>query len=185
MKSSTRLILSVLVVVLLTGGLIGYYEITGETNKTSSVTVGQSSTTNPTLVTGTSVATASDTLFTVSCSITGIGGFGLLVVADSTGAPVGGETVNAVDYLGCGSMPQVVYLNNFTVGQDGWLTPVFPAQATPGGVLNFTVVYQGHAYDFRTSIAFVGSNCVTLQVPSGTVTTKNVMNGYGSACYQG
>ncbi len=195
MKISGQLLLSGLVIVaLLAGILLGYYEMTGgmkvssssssffSTNATSSepsiVTTGS--------VTGTSAATtASDTFFTLSCSITGIGGFSLLVVSDSTGVPVSGETVNAVDRLGCGSMPQVVYLDNFTVGQGGWLTPVFPPQATPGGGLDFTVTYEGRTYNFAANVPPIGFNCVTLHVPSGSVTTQNVMNGYGSYCFQG
>jgi hypothetical protein len=132
-------------------------------------------------VTGTSARSATNTFFT-NCSITGIGGFELLVASDSTGAPVSGESVNAVDRLGCGSAQQVVYLDNFTVGRGGWLTPIFPEQATPGGQLNFTVAYQGRTYNFASSVPPIGTACVTLHVPSGRVTTTTVMNGNGSYC---
>jgi hypothetical protein len=136
--------------------------------------------TTQTFVTGTSVATSSDT-YLIQCSITGIGGFQLRVVSDSTGAPVSGETINAVDRLGCNvgqtSQIQVVYLNNFSQGQGGWLTPVFPSQATPGGRLNFTVSYQGGTYDFSALVPPVGTTCVTLHVPSGSLNTTTTMSG--------
>jgi hypothetical protein len=163
--------LAALVAALLAGGLLGYYEVTTGAARSQAPTTGS--------VTGTSV-TASDTFF--SCSITGIGGFELLVASDSTGAPVTGESVNAVDHLGCNSAQQVVYLDDFTAGQGGWLTPVFPNQATPGGQLNFTVSYQGKTYNFSAGVPPIGTACVTLHVPSGSVTTKTVMNGSGSFC---
>jgi hypothetical protein len=135
-------------------------------------------------VTGTSVDSASDIFFTKTCVITGIGGFALRVVSDSTGVPVAGEGINAVGHLGCGSIPQIVYLNNFTVEQGGWLTPVFPKQATPGGELSFTVSFQGRTYDFSAGVAPVGSACVTLHVPSGKVSYVSAMNGQGFYCWQ-
>ena len=143
---------------------------------------------NPGFVTGTSVDTSSDTFLT-QCTVSGAGGFALLIVSDSTGAPVSGETVNAVDTLGCDitgqpAEAQVVYLDNFSVGQGGWLTPVFPDQAQAGGELNFTVSYQGGTYHFSAEVLPVGSSCVTLHVPSGNVTTMTVMNGEGSYCWQ-
>ncbi|MDA4119700.1 MAG: hypothetical protein OK436_03840, partial [Thaumarchaeota archaeon] len=128
-------------------------------------------------VTGTSVNSSSNTYFSSTCVISGVGGFSLRIVSDSTGSPVSGETVNAIDRLGCGSTTQVVYLDNFSAGTGGWLTPVFPNQATPAGQLNFTVAYQGKTYNFTTSIAPIGSACVTLDVPSGNVTTTITMNG--------
>ena len=170
MTSNTRVILLALVLVLLAAGFVGYYEETKGTSHRA-LTTGS--------VTGTEVS-ASDTFF--SCSITGIGGFELLVASDSTGAPVSGESINAVDHLGCDSAQQVVYLDNFTAGQGGWLTPVFPSQATPGGQLNFTVSYQGKTYNFSDEVPPIGTSCVTLHVPSGSVTTKTVMNGSGSYC---
>ena len=132
-------------------------------------------------VTGTSVNTTSDTFLT-QCSVTGVGGFQFRVISDSTGAAVSGEAINATDRLGCdivGQAPetQVVYLDNFSVGQGGWLTPVFPYQATPGGGLNFTVSYQGGTYNFSAVVPPIGTSCVTLRVPSGSVTTTTVSNG--------
>jgi hypothetical protein len=125
---------------------------------------------------------SSDTYFTSSCSITGIGGLELQVVSDSTGYAVAGAAVSAVDMLGCGGENQIVYVDNFTASTGGWLTPVFPSQAVPGGVLSFSVVYQGKTYTFTSEIVPVGTNCVTLHVPSGSVTTSTVMNGNGSYC---
>ena len=132
-------------------------------------------------VTGTNVRTSSNTYLT-QCSVTGVGGFQFRVISDSTGASVSGETINATDRLGChivGQAPetQVVYLDNFSVGQGGWLTPVFPYQATPGGGLNFTVSYQGGTYNFSAGVPPIGTSCVTLHVPSGSVTTTTVSNG--------
>src|ERR1700693_1844359 len=98
--------------------------------------------------TGTSANSSSNIFFTTSCVITGVGDFALRVVSDSTGTPVRGESIHAVDRLGCGSMPQIVYLNDFTTEQGGWLTPIWPGQATPAGALNFTIIYQGRTYNF-------------------------------------
>jgi len=123
-----------------------------------------------------------DTFFTISCSVSGVGGVGLRVVSDSTGASMTGEKINAIDRLGCNDETQVVYLQNFSVGQGGWLTPVFPSQATPAGGLDFTVLYGQKTYIFNSPIPPVGSNCVTLHVPSGNVTSTTVMNGNGSYC---
>ena len=95
-----------------------------------------------------------------------------------------GESINAVGRLGCCSIPQVVYLNNFTVEQGGWLTPVFPKHATPGGELNFTVAFQGRRYDFSAGVAPIGSACVTLHVPSGKITYASATNGEDSFCWQ-
>ena len=122
--------------------------------------------------------------FLTSCIVTGVGGFSLRVVSDSTNASVSGETINAVDRLGCDNEMQVVHLNDFSAGQGGWLTPVFPSQATPGGGLSITVTYQGRTYDFSAGVPPVGSSCVTLHVPSGNVTTTTAMNGQGSYCWQ-
>ena len=174
MTRNTQVFLAALVAALLAGGLAGYYQVTTGTAATGRAPAKGS-------VTGTS-ASASDTFFATSCSITGVGGFELLVVSDSSGAPVGGEVINAVDNLGCDSDQQVVYLDDFTVGQGGWLTPVFPSQATPGGQLNFTVSYQGKTYNFSEDVPPVGTSCVTLHVPSGSVSTRTVMNGSGSYC---
>ena len=207
MIGSKRVLLGAFVVILLVVALLGYEVTLGRATATSTnttplgstspappssaVSTGSETTTSNTSavtyaesVTGTSVDSASDVFFSASCVITGVGDFALLIVSDTTGAPVTGESVNAVNHLGCGSMPQVVYLNNFTVEQGGWLTPVFPSQATPAGGLNFTVIYQGRTYHFSYAVSFLGSECVTLHVPSGSVTTKQVMNGEGSYCWQ-
>jgi hypothetical protein len=133
-------------------------------------------------VSGTSVD-SSDTYLT-SCSISGAGALQLRVVSELTGGPVSGEMINAVDILGCNEETQVVYLDNFTVGPDGWLTPVFPDQAAPAGKLSFTVTYEGETYNFSTVIPPMGTSCVTLQVPSGNVTSSAVANGEGSYCWQ-
>ena len=130
--------------------------------------------------------TTSDTFLT-SCSVTGVGGFEARVVSDSTGTSVSGETISAVDRLGCDivgqpAQTQVVYLNKFSLGQGGWLTPIFPSQAEAGGELDFTVIYQGRTYAFTSDVPPVGTNCVTLHVPSGNVTMMNVMNGNCSYC---
>jgi len=162
---------------LLVVAFVGYYEVT---RTSTSLSTG--------FVTGTSFSAASDTFLT-QCSVTGVGGFELRVVSDSTGAPVSGETINAVDKLVCvpvitqeGAETQVVHLDNFSAGQGGWLTPVFPAQATPGGELNFTVSYKGSTYNFTAAVPPIGTACLTLHVPSGSVTTSTVMNGNGSYC---
>ncbi len=162
-------------------------------NSSTTVVSSTSSTTASTVsallsVTGTSVATESDTYLT-SCSVTGVGGLQLQVVSDSTGEPVSGEVINAVDRLGCDIVgqsgeTQVVYLDNFTIGQGGWLTPVFPNQATPGGELTFTVGYQGETFNFSVTVPPIGTSCITLHVPSGNITTATVMNGQGSYCWQ-
>jgi len=148
----------------------------------TTVLIGTTSLATPqTFVTGTSVTTSNT--YITQCSVTGIGGFQLRVASDSTGAPVSGETINAVDRLGCdvgqASQTQVVYLNNFSQGQGGWLTPVFPSQAPMhGGQLNFTVSYQGGTYNFSSLVPPVGTTCVTLHVPSGSLTTTTEMSGF-------
>ena len=127
----------------------------------------------------------------LQCSITGVGGFEFRVVSDSTGTPVSGENIKAVDRLGCNGQNQVVYLDsfsrpvyvtNFTESDGGWLVPDFPSQATVGGGLSFTITYQGATYAFNSEYPPIGTNCVTLHVPSGTVTSTAVMNGNGSYC---
>jgi hypothetical protein len=131
-------------------------------------------------VTGTSVNSSSDTYLT-QCSVTGIGGFQLRILSDSSGDPVTGETINAVDRLGCDVVgqageTQVVYIDNFSVGQGGWLTPVFPSQAEPGGQLDIAVTYQGQTYSLSPVVPPIGTKCVTLLVPSGfeqSVTTMS------------
>jgi hypothetical protein len=141
----------------------------------------------PTTSGDTSSVTESNTYVT-SCIITGVGGFEFKVVSDSTGAPISGETIKAVDRLGCGgSLPeeqQVVYIDNFSESQGGggWLVPDFPSQATPAGQLSFTISYQGGTYNFTTYIPPVGTNCATFHIPSGNMTISTVMNGNGSYC---
>ena len=129
--------------------------------------------------------------YLTSCTITGVGGFEFRVVSDSTGTPVSGESIKAVDRLGCNGESQVVYLDefsppvyvtNFTESDGGWLVPDFPGQATPAGQLSFTITYQGGTYNFTAYIPPMGTNCVTLHVPSGNVTSTSVMNGSGSYC---
>ena len=137
--------------------------------------------TSSALVTGSSVD-SSDTYLT-SCSISGAGQLQLRVVSDSTGAPVSGETINAVDTLGCNAETQVVYLDNFTVEEGGWLIPIFPNQAAAAGKLTFTLAYQGGDYGFSTVIPPMGISCVTLQVPSGNVTSTTTGPG-GAPCWQ-
>ena len=126
----------------------------------------------------------------VSCTISA-GGFEFRIVSDSSGAPVNGETIKAVDRLGCNGQNQVVYLDsfsppsyccNFTETNHGWLVPDFPAQATWGGDMSFTITFQGKTYDFSAAIPPVGTNCATFQVPSGTMNSTTVMNGSGSYC---
>jgi len=176
MEDGTQVVLAFVVAILLGAGLFAYYEYSFGESSQGPIP--------PKSVTGTSVDSASDVFFTKTCVITGIGGFALRVASDVPGVTVTGESINAVGHLGCGSIPQVVYLDNFTVEQGGWLTPVIPKQATPGGELNFTVAYQGKTYNFSAGVAPTGSSCVTLQVPSGRVTTTSVMNGQGSYCWQ-
>jgi len=127
----------------------------------------------------------------LQCSITGVGGFEFRVLSDSTGTPVSGESIKAIDRLGCNEQNQVVYLDkfsppvygtNFTESDGGWLVPDFPSQATVGGGLSFTITYQGATYTFNSGYPPVGTNCVTLRVPSGNVTRNTVMNGNGSYC---
>jgi hypothetical protein len=156
MARNQRIFIGVLIVVLVAAAFFGYYETT------SSV--------------------AGDTL--AQCVITGVGGFQLRIVSDSTGAPVSGAKISAVNNLGCDGETQVVHLNSFSTGQAGWLAPVFPSQATPAGELNFTVMYQGGTYRSSSFVAYAGYSCVTLHVPSGNVTTTTEMNGAGSYCWQ-
>jgi hypothetical protein len=157
MRSSVRVLLVMFIAIMIAAAFAGYYE--------------------------TGSGTWGDT-FLNQCVVTGVGGFGLRVVSDSTGAQVSGETISAVNRLGCSGETQVVYLHSFSAGQGGWLTPDYPSQATPGGNLNFTVTYQGRTYDFSTGVPPIGSMCVTLHVPSGNVTSTVVGNGLGSYCWQ-
>jgi hypothetical protein len=90
--------------------------------------------------------------------------------------------VNAVDTLGCDIVEQppetqIVHIDKFSVGQGGWLTPIFPNLAEPGGQLSFTVVYLGSTYQFTETVPPIGTVCATLDVPSGNVTHTTTMNG--------
>ena len=120
--------------------------------------------------------------YLTSCSITGVGGFEFRVVSDSTGAPISGETIRAIDRVGACGQNQVVYLDNFSESQGGggWLVPDFPSQATPAGQLSFAISYQGGTYSFTTYVPPIGTNCVTFRIPSGNMTT--VTNRNGSYC---
>jgi len=106
-----------------------------------------------------------------------LGGFAFRLVSDSTGAPVNADSVNMVDRLGCNYENQAVYLDNFSYLGVGWFTPVFPSQATLGGGLNITATYEGKTYNFSGYYAPVGTDCVTLRVPSGNVNSTFVANG--------
>jgi len=172
-------IASLLIVTVLLGAGIGF--LVGTVNEHTITSV--STTTASSYITKTSLATQSNTYVT-SCIITGVGGFEFRVVSDSTGVPVTGETITAVDRLGCGSLPQVVYLDNFSESQGGggWLVPDFPSQATPAGGLSFTITYLGGTYTFTAYVPPVGTHCATLYVPSGNVTITFVANGSGSYC---
>ena len=169
-------LLAAFIVALLAAGLFGYYQTRLGTTTSSTSTSSTSNVVSTGSVTGTSVGTASDTFFTDTCTFSSGGQFELMVASDSTGAPVQGESINAVDNEGCSSDEEVIYIDNFTVGKGGWLTPVWPNQAIPLGDLNFTVAYQGGIYNFATYVAGIGTACVTLHVPSGNVTSSLAMH---------
>ncbi len=148
-----------------------------------------SSTINPTLTSSLEETTTTNVaftnmFFTSSCSISGIGGFEFRLVSDSTGQPVNADSISAVDKLGCNNENQVVYLDNFSYFGDGWFTPMFPSRATVGGGLNIAATYDGKTYNFAGYYQPVGTDCVTLSVPSGNVSSTTVMNGNGSYCSQ-
>jgi len=190
MRANRVVLAAALVLVLLIAGLAAYYEITLAEASSG-------------FVTGTSLSSTNGTSGYGQCYIS-IGGFELRVLSDYTGLPVTGERINAVDTLTItgatsnnGSVAhatvtlsptsteepgQTVYLDNFSAGKGGWLTPIFPPQSCQAGNLNFTVAYQGKSFSFSETIPPIGSECVTLHVPSGSVTTKQVMNGNGSYC---
>jgi hypothetical protein len=186
-RNSTK-ILAVSVAVLVVGGLVTYYEISLYDASTG-------------FVTGSAAGTTTNVY--ASCTITGIGGIELRVLSDIVAFPVNGEKVNAVGKLGCVggtadngighatittssatilTAAQVVHINNFSAGPGGWLTPIFPAGAVPAGQLNFTVAYQGKTYNFSELVPPIGTSCVTLYVPSGSVSSTVVMNNSGSDC---
>ncbi|MDG6906313.1 MAG: hypothetical protein JRN20_11065 [Nitrososphaerota archaeon] len=125
--------------------------------------------------------TAVNTFFASPC-FPSVGGFEFKIVADSGGVPVKADNMSAVDMLGCNGESQIIYLNEFSSMDGGWVTPVFPSQATVGGTLNITVTYEGYTYNFTGDYPPVGTDCVTLHVPSGSVSSSTVMNGSGSYC---
>jgi hypothetical protein len=181
MKGSKRELLPeiyFLVVALLGVSLFGYYELMPGTTTSSASTV-----TSVRSVMGTSESATdvfiNSTILTQCIFGEGQGVMQLLVVSDSTGTPVTGESINAVNNLSCGdNEEQIVYVNNFTVGQGDWLTPVLPGQAVRYGWLNFTVTYQSATYHFPTQYPiFFGKECVTLHVPSGNVSTTTMSAG--------
>jgi hypothetical protein len=167
MSRNERVFLAALVVTLLAVTLLATYEANINPTKTSTLSSAR-------FVTGTSVASESD-IFLTACAPSGPG-FWLRILSDSTGAPVSGETVNAVDKFECSNgqstNSQIVYLDNFSVGEGGWLTPVWPRQAVNWGTLNFTITYEGGTWNFSAEAYNVGLSCVTLHVPSGNVTQK-------------
>src|SRR5450759_4745321 len=154
-------VITVVVIVLVAGPLIGYEFVLGTTGR---------------FVAGTSVDTNSDILAENCNHILGDGALELQVVYDVVGIPVHGESINAVGMLGCefngNAQTQVAYLNNFTIGSFGWLSPVFPSHTVPQGNLNFMVKYLGSTYRFTAAIPPIGVTCVTLRVPSGGVSTR-------------
>ena len=178
-EAGVSVFVGVLVLAIAAVASISYLTLNSGKNTTSTYTD---------TVTGlpTNINTTSDTYLT-NCVVSGIGGFGLSVVSDSTGTPVSGENVTAIDELGCDiegqpAQTQVVRITNFSVGNGGWLTPIFPAQAEAGGRLNLTIAYQGQTYNFVANVPGIGTNCVVLHLPSGNVTSTTVMNGSGSYC---
>jgi len=180
-NSGERLLILAAVAVLVVGSVYDFYAFSsqatasGTTTEIPSATSSSPSNSSSTeYVTGTSV-TETDTLFTASCfppSSAG-GSFELRIESDSNGLPVSGETVNAVNYGSCSnqtfSETQVIYVRTFSVGPGGWLYN----NNYPGG--NFTVVYEGMTYTFSGAAPPIGTNCVTLHVPSGNVTRVFVM----------
>ena len=157
MARRTQWVVFALIVILVAAGYVGYYESTVGTNNTYA-----------------------------NCVISGVGGFEFRVISASTGAPISGATIKAVDTFGCSGESQVIYVGNFSesLGGGGWLVPDFPSLAVPAGQLSFTVAYQGATYSFSGSFPPIGTSCVTLSIPSGNVTTTSVMNGSGSYCSQ-
>ena len=161
-----------MVLVLLVGGLAVFYEVTLAEASSG-------------FVTGTSV----DTHVTkISCFDTGAGAFQLRVVSDYIRFPIHGEKVNA-EYMtptctgfGQSTPLQVIYIDNFSAGKGGWLTPIYPPNVPSPGDLNFTVAYLGKVYNFSDLVPPIGGECMTLHVPSGSVTTKTVTSANGSYC---
>lgn len=165
MRRIARVLVTAAVAALLAVALFAYFAASGPAKTNTGAASGY--------VTGTSVETGEDT-FLASCTEVNAG-FSLRVVSDSTGAPIAGESVNAEQRFGCTANAeqigfQTVYLDNFSVGEGGWLTPVWPAQAFQAGMVNFTIAYQGKPYDFSAAVPLIGWSCITLRVPSGNVT---------------
>jgi hypothetical protein len=162
MARTLLILLTAAVVAILVGGFYAYTSATGPKQ-------GGGSETNT---------------YLTSCVISGVGGFEFRIVSDFAGTTITGDTIMATDRVGCNAENQVVYLNSFSQsrGGGGWLVPNWPSQATQAGQLSFTVSYQGGIYNFTTNIPPVGTNCVTLFVPSGNMNSTTVMNGSGSYC---
>lgn len=74
-----------------------------------------------------------NTYFSVSCSITGVGGSEFRIVSDYTGLPVNANNIVAVNGVECSGENQVVYTNEFSRLGGGWYVPILPNQATMGG----------------------------------------------------
>jgi hypothetical protein len=137
-------------------------------------------------------STYTNTMYTASsninlsdyCPPVSAGGFEFRLVSDSTGTPVNPDSISAVNMLTCNGENQVATINEFSYIGGGWIVPVFPQQAMYGGGLNITVTYQGKTYNFAGAIPPIGTDCVTLIVPSGNVSFITVMNGSGSYCSQ-
>lgn len=179
-NSGERLLIVAAVAVLVGGSAYDFYAfssqpaaITEFSSATSSSTSNSSSTE---YVTGTSV-TETDIFFTTDCPLptTAGGSLELRVVSDSSGLSVSVEYVNEINSDSCSnqtfSETQVVYVRTFTVGPGGWLYN----NAYPGGL--FTVVYEGRIYTFSGAAPPLGTNCLTLHVPSGNVTSAFTTNG--------
>jgi hypothetical protein len=171
MRPNRVILVTALILVLLVGGLAVYYEVTLAEASSG-------------FVTGTSVDAQ---LTKIACFDTGGGAFQLRVVLDYIGFPIHGEKVNA-EYMtpiciGFGpSTPQAVYIDNFSAGKGGWLTPIYPPNVPSPGNLNITVTYLGQVYNFSELVPPIRGECVTLHVPSGRVTTTTVTNANGSYC---
>ena len=118
-----------------------------------------------------------NTFFTNSCVITAGGGFQFRVLSDSTGAPVNPTSAIAVNSVSCNSEPQVVYTNVFLYLGGGWYAPVLPTQATYAGGFTVTLTYAGKTYNFSGAGAPIGTDCITLHVPSGNMSALTSMSG--------
>jgi hypothetical protein len=184
MKGSERALVSAAVVVLLAGSSFDLYEFNMQ--GTSSIRSNSSISTFLTtgFVTWTRVSSSDTFLNSTICPPpVGGGGLELRVVSDSTGVPVSGETINAVDAARCipsggrAAETQVVYIDEFSAGKGGWPTPIISSDAE-GTANNFTVSYQEATYSFVVNnVPPIGIVCVTLHVPSGNVTNTTTMNG--------